>query len=298
MFTVYNERRRVGDDVEVRGRDLFIHFLFIFSSFLTLICLYYQNQTYHHTKILHCAFKHFFFSLSLHKENETYDRKSNIYFGNRIMIFNSITQHRAKHIDLLLARQLALIKREHAFNLLTHQRLENSIRRMNDQPSKLATPFNQIENKPNGSMESHHQRSSNQKRRLSIGTGSTSSASSRYYLEEFSDDVPTSSQRRRLCTKAQRLPLISRPTERKRVNPNRQWMTNFQPIDLTTEHFPESLPILNDEISKPIREELTPLQRQVRAFLAKLPPNKEIQHGFDGFAAAALYSNRGTIAIR
>lgn len=215
------------------------------------------------------------------------------------MIFNSITQHRAKHIDLLLARQLALIEREHAFNLLTHQRLENSIRRINDSSSKLSTPFNQFENKSNGPSESHQQRYSNQKRRLSVGTGSSSSASSRHYLDELSDDLSTSSQRRRVWTKSQRLPPISRPTERKRVHPsNRHWMNNFQAIDLTKEHFPSTLPILNDEISKPIREELTPLQRQVRAFLAKLPSNKEIQHGFDGFAAAAHYSNRNTIAIR
>lgn len=60
MFTEYNERRRVGDDVEVRERSFHPLFVHLPPSFHTLICLYYQNQTYDHTKILHCAFKHFF----------------------------------------------------------------------------------------------------------------------------------------------------------------------------------------------------------------------------------------------
>lgn len=221
------------------------------------------------------------------------------------MILNSIAQHRARHIDLLLARQLASIEREHAQNLLAHQKLENSIRRNSYQSTtnhlrKHSSPFHHIEQKQIGSIESQQLRHSNQnKRRLSIGTGS-SSASSRNYLDECSDNfsTSTSSQRRRYSTKYQLLPPITRTNQtnqRKRDHSKQHWMANLQRIDMNKEYLPESWPIFNDELSKPIQEELPPLQRQIRAFLATLPSNKETRHGFP---ATALYSNRAAIAIQ
>ena len=242
-------------------------------------------------------------SLSLDRRIRATDyRHSNICFANLIMIFNSIAQHRARHIDLLLVRQLASIEREHAQNLIAHQKLENSIRRVgypsaNNHLRKHPPPFHHIEQQPTGSIESHQLRYSSPKRRLSVGTGS-SSASSRTYLDECSDDfsTSTSSQRRRYCTKSRRLPPIAKTNnQRKREHPNQHWMANFQQIDLSKEYLPESWPTFDDELSKPVQEELPPLQRQIRAFLARLPSNKEMQHGFP---ATALYFNRAPVAIQ
>ena len=306
MFTKYNVRGCVGDDVEVCERDLFIYFCssptFFSFSFVYIIKIK-HTATQRYFISLSNTFSSLSLSLSLDRRIRATDyRHSNICFANLIMIFNSIAQHRARHIDLLLVRQLASIEREHAQNLIAHQKLENSIRRVgypsaNNHLRKHPPPFHHIEQQPTGSIESHQLRYSSPKRRLSVGTGS-SSASSRTYLDECSDDfsTSTSSQRRRYCTKSRRLPPIAKTNnQRKREHPNQHWMANFQQIDLSKEYLPESWPTFDDELSKPVQEELPPLQRQIRAFLARLPSNKEMQHGFP---ATALYFNRAPVAIQ
>ncbi|CAF0724939.1 unnamed protein product [Rotaria sordida] len=232
------------------------------------------------------------------------------------MLRNSAAQHRVKHFNLLLARELSLIERTHSQNLITHQKLENSIRRANNQilnnnRTKISIPFDNIYNEQTESIDYHKLRmndnnnNSNQKRRLSIGTCSNLSQNQTIsdQIDEFSDDTSSfiSLRRRRLCTKTQRLPPIVKATisnRQKRENKAHQWMINLPQSNKSKENLNEQLIILNDESSKSNLPELTPIQRQVRSFLETLPTYKGVQHGFDSFAPASLYSNRAPVAIR
>jgi len=234
------------------------------------------------------------------------------------MLSNSFIQHRAKHFNFLLARELSLIEREHSHNLLTHQKLENSIRRANNQltnnhRTKISMPFNNIYNEQTGSIDYHNLRSNgnNQnlfpKRRQSIGTSSSNSSSQNQTnfdrMDEFSDDTLSSfsSRRRRYCTKIQRLPPIIKATtvnQQKRENKNNHWIASFQQLNISKENIDEPFTILNEEITKSNLSELTPIERQVRSFLETLPTYKGVQRGFDSFAPASIYSNRAPIFIR
>ncbi|CAF0951186.1 unnamed protein product [Rotaria sordida] len=232
------------------------------------------------------------------------------------MLRNSAAQHRVKHFNLLLARELSLIERTHSQNLITHQKLENSIRRANNQilnnnRTKISIPFDNIYNEQTESIDYHKLRmndnnnNSNQKRRLSVGTCSNLSQNQTNsdQIDEFSDDTSSfiSLRRRRLCTKTQRLPPIVKATisnRQKRENKAHQWMINLPQSNKSKENLNEQLTILNDESSKSNLPELTPIQRQVRSFLETLPTYKGVQHGFDSFAPASLYSNRAPVAIR
>ncbi|CAF1214349.1 unnamed protein product [Rotaria sordida] len=232
------------------------------------------------------------------------------------MLRNSAAQHRVKHFNLLLARELSLIERTHSQNLITHQKLENSIRRANNQilnnnRTRISIPFDNIYNEQTESIDYHKLRmndnnnNSNQKRRLSVGTCSNLSQNQTNsdQIDEFSDDTSSfiSLRRRRLCTKTQRLPPIVKATisnRQKRENKAHQWMINLPQSNKSKENLNEQLIILNDESSKSNLPELTPIQRQVRSFLETLPTYKGVQHGFDSFAPASLYSNRAPVAIR
>lgn len=218
------------------------------------------------------------------------------------MVTNSLIQHRTKHFELLLARELSLIEREHSQNLAIHQKLENSIRQANNQFSntqrnKISLLSDSLYNERIGSK---------QNRLLSLGTiGSNSSQNQTNLdqLDDFSDDTSSynSFRRRRHCTKTQRLPSITRPNisnQQKQENKNQHRMASFQQSNLTKENLNQPFTIFNDEITKPNLSEFTPIQRQVRSFLETLPTYKEVQHGFDSFAPASLYSNRAHIAIR
>jgi hypothetical protein len=234
------------------------------------------------------------------------------------MLSNSFIQQRAKHFDFLLARELSLIKREHSHNLVTYQKLENSIRRTNNQLSntprtKISMPFNNIYNEQTGSIDYHSIRNnfntqnSFLKRGQSIGGISNTSSSQNQTIfdriDEFSDDTLSSfsSRRRRYCTKNQRLPPIIKsttPNQKKRENKNHHWIASFQQTNTSKKNIDEPFTILNEEITKSNLSELTPIERQVRSFLETLPTYKGVQHGFDSFAPASIYSNRAPIVIR
>lgn len=236
------------------------------------------------------------------------------------MLPRPTVQNRAKQIHLSLARELFFIEREHSQYLIAHQKLENSIRRTNSLSSadkngkKISVPFNQIYNEQTGSIDYQNLRdshiNSSQKVRLSFG-GATSSSSSFSQIQtnldrndEFSDDTSSfiSIRRRRYCTKTQRLPPIIKPNvsnQQKREHKNRHWMDSYQRKDRSKEDLTKRFTIFNDEVTpEPILPELTPIQRQVRSFLETLPTYKGVQHGFDSFARASLYSTRAPIVIR
>ena len=229
---------------------------------------------------------------------------------------NAGVQHRVKHFDLLLARELSFIKREHSQNLLTHQKLENSIRRDNNQLSNnhRSRKSVQFENTFNGQTDSFDYNKPrtnsisinlNQKHRSSYGgsSGLSQNQSSIEQMDELSDDASSylSLRRRRFCTKAQRLPPIvkasisNRPRRESKTN---QWMESFQQLNVRKENVSEPFIILNEESSKPKLPELSPIQRQVRSFLETLPTYKGVQRGFDSFGPSSLYSNRAPVAIR
>jgi hypothetical protein len=229
---------------------------------------------------------------------------------------NSTTQHRVKHFDLLLARELSLLEREHSQNLITHQKLENSIRRANNQSTnnnrnKQCIPFDNIYNEQAESLDYHKIRltndnnNSNQRRRLSNGVNSTISQTPTIIdqIDDFSDESSSFSlfRRRRVCTKHQRLPPIVKANilhRQRRDSKNLHWMTNIQQSNIHKDDGNEPFTMLNEESSKPNLPELTPIQRQVRSFLETLPTYKGVQHGFDSFAPASLYSNRAPVTIR
>ncbi|CAF0733873.1 unnamed protein product [Rotaria sp. Silwood1] len=237
------------------------------------------------------------------------------------MLLNSAAQHRVKHFNLLLARELSLIERKHSQNLITHQKLENSIRRANNQTlnnnrTKISIPFDNIYNEQTESIDHHKIRmndnntnnnnnNSNPKRRLSIGACCTISQNQANsdQIDEFSEDTSSfiSLRRRRFCTNSQRLPPIVKATlsnRQKRENKTHQWMINLPQSSKSKENVNEQLTILDEEPSQSNLPELTPIQRQVRSFLETLPTYKGVQDGFDSFAPASLYSNRASVAIR
>lgn len=230
---------------------------------------------------------------------------------------SSIAQHRAKQIHRSLTRELTFIEREQSQYLITHQKLENSIRRAslqltNKNQNKISVPFNQIYNEQTGTIDYQNIRdsriNSTQKFRLPFGaTNSISSVSqSQTNLDrndEFSDDTSSfiSFRRRRHCTKTQRLPPIMKANalnQQKRENKNRHWTDSLQQTNKPKEDSTNRFTVLNDEISEPVLPELTLMQRQVRAFLETLPTYKGVQHGFDCFRPGSLYSNRAPIFIR
>ncbi|CAF3403798.1 unnamed protein product [Rotaria socialis] len=83
------------------------------------------------------------------------------------MLLNSAAQHRVKHFNLLLARELSYIERTHSQNLMSHQKLENSIRRANNQilnnnRTKICMPFDNIYNEQTESIDYHKMRINDQ----------------------------------------------------------------------------------------------------------------------------------------
>ncbi|CAF1201629.1 unnamed protein product [Adineta ricciae] len=221
------------------------------------------------------------------------------------MFFNSNLQHRVKHYDLLLSRELANLQREHSQNLITYEKFENSIRRdskQNCQMSrrKISTPSEYSCHEQIDAFDYRKVCSNSFKRRLS---SSTSSNHSQHQLDDFDDDTVSYSsfKQRRYSTKNQRLPPMVKATSNERGknrNKNQYWMANFQQTNKSKENPFEPFTIVIEETPVPIRPEPTPLQRQIRSFLNNLPTYRGIQNGFDNFAPSSLYSNRPPIVIR
>jgi hypothetical protein len=199
------------------------------------------------------------------------------------MIPTATAQHLGKHFDLLLARELALIEREHKQKLIIHKKLENSIRRDNYQST------NSNRKKISISIEEPFHKH-NEKSRSSIT--STHSNNSRNQIDEI---LPQMFPRyHRYCFKAQRLPPIVKLKRPKRTNNDSHW-PNIQ-----KENIHEALTLLDEdeELPKVSLPELTPIQKQIRAFLDTLPIYKGVQKGFDNFAAGSIYSFRAPVAMR
>jgi hypothetical protein len=208
------------------------------------------------------------------------------------MILNPAVQHRVKHFDLLLARELVLLGRAHEQNLITYTKLEKSIRRDSDQlsnpnlkkPSKLPPD------------EFYHKMPSYipEKTRLSISSTNNT---------QIDETLPQISPRRyrRTCFKPHRLPPIAKATttnRKKRPSNDLHWVTSFQPEDTGKENISDTSTMIDEELPKAPLPELTRMQKQIHSFMGNLPTYKGVQGGFDNFAPSSLYSTRATVVMR
>jgi len=197
---------------------------------------------------------------------------------------NSNIQHRAKHFDLLLARKLAFIEREHYQNLLLHQKLENSIRRASLQSSNVKKPKFIVPFETSSSL-SHHTNNKDRRTSNACSTNNQTRVSSDHFDELSDDSLSSVSFRTRLYTgKNQRLPSITKINKQKSTY---QWLNPFQEMDS-----------FSNQTNKTILPEISPIQKQIRSFLDRLPRYEGIQRGFDSFAPASLYTNRAPVIIR
>jgi hypothetical protein len=213
------------------------------------------------------------------------------------MIPNASVQHRVKHFDLLLARELEYIKREHQQNLITHKNLEKSIirdsnRTINLNRKKILIPI--------------HENFNEQNEKSSSSIVSSNYNHSHIQIDETPSEVFP--QFHRNCFKSRRLPPIVKLNRRKRTNNDIHWIAsiqstnaqkeNFSEINAQNENFSDIYTVLTDELPKVSLPEPSPLQKQIRSFMETLPTYKGLQRGFDNFAPASLYSRRAPVAMR
>jgi hypothetical protein len=205
------------------------------------------------------------------------------------MIPNAAVQHRGKHFNLLLTRELALIQREHEQNLITHKKLERSIRRDNDRTMSIhgkkisVTPVQKkfyIRN-DESSLSIVSSSINNYHDRQNLTDGKQPRISPRFY---------------RHCFKGQRLPPIVKLNRRKQ-NHN-DWIDDLQPKNVQKENISEQWTLINESSSKVTLPELTPIQKQIHLFMDTLPKHKGLQKGFDNFGPASLYSHPAPVAMR
>lgn len=223
------------------------------------------------------------------------------------MILNPNAQHRVKHFDLLLAREIALLERECEQNLITYQNLENSIRRDNDRMLNSNRKNNTL---PLG--EIHHEHiitldhsqkqiyTNNFSNEKSVSSYSSSNNSQ---CQTDEKESKLSHKYRRHCLKPQRLPPIIKatnvPNRRKPSTTNDlHWMGHFQQSNKRKDSVHDALSKINEELPKTTLPELTPIEKQVHAFMNSLPTYTGTQRGFDNFAPSSLYSIRAPVAMK
>jgi hypothetical protein len=203
------------------------------------------------------------------------------------MIPSAAAIHRGKHFDLLLARELAAIEREHEQNLITHQKLEKSIRRDN----------NRRKNFPQKKLSISIDENSNEQSEKSY----SSVVSSNFYSQnqtQINQALPQIFRRyHRLCFKAQRLPPIVKFNRKTRENNELNWI-NFRRTNMHNENDDGAFTVLIDELPKISLPESTAMQKRIHSFMEILPTYKGVQRGFDNFAPSSLYSRRAPVAMR
>lgn len=203
------------------------------------------------------------------------------------MIPNAAAQHRGKHFDLLLTRELALIEREHEQNLIIHKKLERSILWDNNQRIKLHRKKISITNKEpvvNGQNEK---------------SDSSVVSSTIITQTQVDETLPHISPRfHRNCMKGQRLPPLIKSNRKKRRNNDTHWMPDLESTHSQKEDASEIFTVVTEELPKVSLPELTPMQKQIRSFMETLPTYKGLHRGFDNFAPASLHSRRAPVAMR
>jgi hypothetical protein len=204
------------------------------------------------------------------------------------MIPSAAAQHRSKHFDQLLARELAFIERGHEQNLLTYEKLERSIRR--DRKRTLNIKRNKFSLPP---INEHSSRQSE------LSRSSFASSTTVNQQSIINDKLPAFIPKfHRQCYKPYRLPPIVKPTRPKQSKNDLHWLA----IDRiqTANNQNEIVTFINEEIPKKTLLELTPtpIEQQIHSFMETLPIYKGVHKGFDNFAPAALHSNRTPVSMR
>ena len=209
------------------------------------------------------------------------------------MLINQATQHRVKHFDLLLSRELALIQRQFEQHLITHEKFERSIRHNKDE-KKISLPLKDIYDEDTEKVNYKKIRQKvtkidgNTNHQTSIDLLSLIQTSSDVSTNEISTRKPKKS--RRLCTKAHPLPPI---VKAKIVSPRRvihyekdlHWLSQIQSMNKGKE-------------SRLTHSTDSTVDEHLHSFLDSLPAPQEIHYGFDSFGPSSLYSTRAPVAMR
>jgi hypothetical protein len=207
------------------------------------------------------------------------------------MIPSPAVQHRVKHFDLLLARELVLLERIHEQNLLAQEKLEKSIRRDNQLLNSTRKKTSIISNGP----FEHH--------KMPLLTNKNSddksclSASSITNNQDQIEETFTP-RYRRTCFKAHRLPPIVKANvsnRKKRPSKDLHWVASFQQDENVSDTVTT---IIEEDLPKIPLPKLTPMQKEIHSFLESLPMYKGAHRGFDNFAPSSLYSTRAPVAMR
>lgn len=210
----------------------------------------------------------------------------------KTMMINQATQHRVKHFDLLLSRELSLIQRQYEQHLITHEKFERSIRHQKEE-KKISLPLTSIYNEATNTIDYKKLRQKvtkhdpNAIHRSSIDLSSLLNTST----DVSSDETPVKKPRksRRLCTKAHPLPpIIKANVPHPRHLPAEKdihWISQIQSLNKEKE---SRLTYSTDST----------VDEHLHSFLETLPAPQEIHYGFDSFGSSALYSTRAPVAMR
>jgi hypothetical protein len=193
------------------------------------------------------------------------------------MIPSAAAQHRSKHFEQLLARELAYIERGHELNLLTYEKLERSILHERHRTLNVKRKKSSIDE--------------NSSKQSEISRSSLISTARPHNPSLTNEKLPQINPKyHRQCYKSQRLPPI---VKLKRTKNDLHWIASIKSTNIENETFS----LLTEEIPKSLPE-LTPIEKKIHSFMESLPANKGVQKGFDNFAPAAIYSVRSPIAMR
>ncbi|CAF1197942.1 unnamed protein product [Adineta ricciae] len=191
------------------------------------------------------------------------------------MVTNPHVQSRVKHYEILLSREVVLLERQREQNLTTLKKLEQTIRHEKERHS--------AKNQQN---RNAHILERSQNTRMH---GSNEKASP--FVPKF----------RRLCTKAHRLPPITKsciPSTEQRLTNDRVRHLDNETIDKENEDLHDLLLTITNQLAKHSALETTKVDKQVHSFIEALPEYKGVQQGFDSFAPSSLYSTHATVAMR
>lgn len=215
------------------------------------------------------------------------------------MQLNNTVQHRVKHFDQLLGKEMAYLSREYQQNLSTIDKFERSIRHQTDK-KKVSLSIDEIYDKQTETIDY------NKLKRTPNGEhdfpcAGTDDESSQIQTESEVSSLATSNEsvavRRRHCMKADKLPPIYRPqrNNRSKLFKSQQWTSSFGCLDRQKQHSNKSLGKDHRFIKT---KDFSSIDSHVQLFLNDLPPSKDIQFGFDAFGPSSLYSNRLPVIMR
>ena len=207
------------------------------------------------------------------------------------MVTNPHVQSRVKHYEILLSREVVLLERQREHNLTTLKKLEQTIRH---ESKKIPICSRRKDLVP---LEERHS-AKNQQNRNAHALGRSQNTRTQGSNENASPFVP---KFRRLCTKAHRLPPITKsciPSTEQRITNDRVRRLDNETIDIENEDLHDLLVTITNQLAKHSASETTKVDKQVHSFIEALPEYKGVQQGFDSFAPSSLYSTHATVAMR